>query len=69
MGRQPSAQVQAIGLGGGTTCRMTRTSAAAQAMADTADEWAKITRRTGEDKIIDAIKANKAAWPTVLDPI
>ena len=37
-------------------------------MADTADEWAKITRRTGEDKIIDAIKANKAAWPTVLDP-
>ena len=41
---------------------------AAQAMADTADAWAKITRRTGEEKTIEAIKANKAAWPTVLDP-
>jgi multiple sugar transport system substrate-binding protein len=32
-------------------------------MADTADDWKKITRRTSEDKIIDAIKANMAAWP------
>jgi multiple sugar transport system substrate-binding protein len=42
---------------------------AAQAMADTADEWTKIVRRTGEDKIIEAIQANNAAWPTVVDPI
>jgi multiple sugar transport system substrate-binding protein len=38
-------------------------------MADTADEWTKIVRRTGEDKIIEAIQANNAAWPTVVDPI
>lgn len=42
---------------------------AAQAMADTETEWKKITRRIGEDKIVEAIKANKAAWPTVLDPV
>ena len=48
---------------------LTGAKTAAQAMADTADAWAKITRRTGEEKIIEAIKANKAAWPTVLDPV
>ena len=47
---------------------LTGAKTAAQAMADTADAWAKITRRTGEEKIIEAINANKAAWPTVLDP-
>ena len=40
-----------------------------QAMKDTAAEWAKIARRTGQEKIVEAIKSNKAAWPTVLDPI
>ena len=42
---------------------------AEQAMADTETEWNKITARIGEEKILDAIKANKAAWPTVLDPV
>lgn len=46
---------------------LTQAKTAEQAMEDTAAEWAKITRRTGEDKIIEAIQANKAAWPTVLD--
>ncbi len=48
---------------------LTGAKTATQAMADTASEWQKITRRTGEDKIIEAIKASKAAWPTVLDPL
>lgn len=48
---------------------LTGAKTAEQAMADAADEWQKITRRTGEDKIIEAVKANKAAWPTVLDPV
>ena len=46
---------------------LTKTKTPEQAMADTAAEWQKITRRTGEDKILEAIKANRAAWPTVLD--
>lgn len=48
---------------------LTKAKSPEQAMADTAAEWAKITRRIGQDKIVDAIKANKAAWPTVLDPV
>ena len=48
---------------------LTKTKTAEQAMADAASEWQKITRRIGEDKIIAAIKGNKAAWPTVLDPV
>jgi multiple sugar transport system substrate-binding protein len=48
---------------------LTGAKTAAQAMADTEAEWKKITRRTGQEKIIEAIKANKAAWPTVLDPM
>ena len=47
---------------------LTKTKTAAQAMADTAEAWTKITRRTGQDKIVAAIKASKAAWPTVIDP-
>jgi multiple sugar transport system substrate-binding protein len=46
---------------------LTGAKTAEQAMADAADEWQTITRRTGEDKIIEAILANKAAWPTVVD--
>jgi multiple sugar transport system substrate-binding protein len=42
---------------------------AEQAMANTERQWKRIARRIGEDKLIDAIKANKAAWPGVLDPV
>ena len=38
-------------------------------MADTERQWQRIARRTGEEKLIEAIKANKEAWPTVLDPL
>lgn len=48
---------------------LTGTKTAEQAMADAAAEWEKITRRTGQDRIVEAVKANKAAWPTVLDPV
>lgn len=40
-----------------------------EAMADTAREWKRIARRTGEDKLLEAIKANKEAWPTITDPL
>lgn len=42
---------------------------AEQAMANTERQWARIARRVGEDKLLDAIAANKAAWPTLIDPI
>ncbi|NEY91807.1 extracellular solute-binding protein [Tabrizicola oligotrophica] len=48
---------------------LTGAKTAEQAMADASDEWAKITRRTGEDKVIEAIKASRAGWPTLVDPI
>jgi len=48
---------------------LTGSKTAEQAMADTADEWTRIVRRTGEAKIIEAVIANKAAWPTVVDPV
>jgi len=38
-------------------------------MADTERQWSRVARRIGEDKLIEAIKANKAAWPTITDPI
>ena len=38
-----------------------------QAMANTAAAWEKITNRIGRAKQIAAIKANRAAWPTVVD--
>jgi multiple sugar transport system substrate-binding protein len=38
-------------------------------MADTEREWKRIARRMGEDKLLEAIKTNKAAWPTVTDPV
>jgi multiple sugar transport system substrate-binding protein len=47
---------------------LTGAKTAEQAMVDTSSEWEKITRRTGQEKIAEAITANKAAWPTVLDP-
>ncbi|WP_318011947.1 hypothetical protein [Mesorhizobium sp. AD1-1] len=48
---------------------LTKAKTSEQAMADTEAEWKKIVRRTGEDKLLEAIKTNKEAWPTVLDPI
>ncbi|TIT32580.1 MAG: sugar ABC transporter substrate-binding protein, partial [Mesorhizobium sp.] len=48
---------------------LTKAKTAEQAMADTEAEWKKIARRTGEEKLLEAIKTNKEAWPTVLDPI
>ena len=47
---------------------LTKAKTAEQAMADTEREWKRIARRTGEDKLLEAIKTNKEAWPTVTDP-
>jgi multiple sugar transport system substrate-binding protein len=40
-----------------------------QAMADTSSEWERIVRRTGQDKIAEAIQASRPAWPTIIDPL
>jgi multiple sugar transport system substrate-binding protein len=48
-------------------CTKTKTPEAA--MADTEREWKRIARLMGEDKLLEAIKTNKAAWPTVTDPV
>ncbi|MDP3523448.1 MAG: sugar ABC transporter substrate-binding protein, partial [Hoeflea sp.] len=48
---------------------LTGSKTAAEAMADTEKQWARVARRIGEDKLVEAIKANKAAWPTITDPI
>jgi multiple sugar transport system substrate-binding protein len=48
-------------------CAKTKTPE--QAMADTEREWKRIARRVGEEKLLEAIKTNKAAWPTLTDPI
>jgi multiple sugar transport system substrate-binding protein len=40
---------------------------AKQAMQDCSEEWNKITDRKGRDKQIKAVKAARAAWPTVVD--
>ena len=48
---------------------LTKSKTPEQAMADTETEWKKISRRTGEEKLLEAIRSNKEAWPTVLDPI
>lgn len=46
---------------------LTKAKTPEQAMADTDREWQRIARRVGESKLLDAIKANKEAWPTALD--
>ncbi len=48
---------------------LTGAKSSADAMADTEHQWKRIARRIGEDKLVEAIKSNKAAWPTVLDPV
>ncbi len=40
---------------------------AKQAMKDCAEDWNKITDRKGRDNQITAIKATRAAWPSVVD--
>lgn len=45
---------------------ITKQISAEQAMAATAAAWEKITNRYGRAKQIKAIKANRAAWPTVV---
>jgi multiple sugar transport system substrate-binding protein len=46
---------------------LTKSKTPEEAMADTEKQWQRIARRTGEEKLIAAIKANKAAWPTITD--
>ncbi len=48
---------------------LTKTKSPEDAMADTERQWNRIARRIGEDKLVSAIKSNKEAWPTVLDPV
>ncbi|MDF1779095.1 MAG: extracellular solute-binding protein [Rhizobiaceae bacterium] len=48
---------------------LTGSKTAEQAMADTEKQWSRITRRTGKEKLVAAIRANNAAWPTILDPL
>lgn len=48
---------------------LTKTKTPEEAMADTERQWNRIARRIGEDKLVAAIKSNKEAWPTVLDPV
>jgi multiple sugar transport system substrate-binding protein len=48
---------------------LTKAKSPEQAMADTEAEWQKIARRIGEAKLLEAIKTNKEAWPTVVDPV
>lgn len=48
---------------------LTGAKSAEQAMADTEREWKRISRRIGEDKLIEAIKFNNSAWPTITDPV
>ena len=48
---------------------LTKSKTPEEAMADTERQWQRIARRTGEEKLIEAIKSNKEAWPTVLDPL
>lgn len=48
---------------------LTKAKTPEEAMADTEKQWTRIARRIGEDKLISAVKANKEAWPTVLDSV
>lgn len=46
---------------------LTGSLTAEQAMDATATQWQRVARRVGEDKLLEAIQANKAAWPDLLD--
>ena len=45
---------------------LTKAKTPEQAMEDTEAGWKKIVRRTGQDKIVEAIKTNKAAFQDVV---
>ena len=51
------------------TAALTGTLSAEDAMADTERQWKRIARRVGEDKLVEAIMTNKAAWPDFIDPV
>ncbi|MCR9138621.1 MAG: extracellular solute-binding protein [Alphaproteobacteria bacterium] len=46
---------------------LTGSMSAQEAMANTERSWKRISRRVGEDKLVEAIQANKAAWPDLTD--
>lgn len=48
---------------------LTKSKTPEQAMADTERQWQRVARRVGEEKLLDAIKSNKQAWPTALDAV
>ena len=48
---------------------LTGQKSAEQAMKDAQHKWERIIQRKGEEKIIPALKASRAAWPTVIDAI
>ena len=38
-------------------------------MADAAKQWKRIVRRQGQEKLAEVIKANRKAWPSVVDSV
>jgi len=48
---------------------LTGTKSPERAMSDTARSWKRTIRRVGEDELVSAIRQNRAAWPTIIDPL
>jgi multiple sugar transport system substrate-binding protein len=63
----PGATAYHKALGGNLTEALKGSKSAEQAMKDTETAWREITQQVGQKKVVDAIKASKAAWPTILD--
>jgi multiple sugar transport system substrate-binding protein len=63
----PGATAYHNALSGNLVEALKGSKSAEQAMKDTETAWEAITRKVGRKKIVDAIKASKAAWPTILD--
>ena len=40
-----------------------------EAIQDTAEGWRRIVRKKGETKMVDAIIADRKAWPTIIDEV
>ena len=40
-----------------------------EAIQDTAEGWRRIVRKKGETKMVDAIIADRNAWPTIIDEV
>lgn len=51
------------------TAALTGSMSAEDAMANTERQWKRIARRVGEEKLVEAVSANKAAWPDIIDPV